>query len=97
MRGRTNPPDVVSIEEVTRLRDHRWSALPCLISHLPVKTLTVSIGYTYLVHHNPKHEWFYASEMMSDEVILIKVNHYRQCLSRRRLTGSALIASFHVL
>lgn len=30
------------------------------------------IGYTYLVHHNPKHKWFYASKMMPDEVVLIK-------------------------
>lgn len=29
-------------------------------------------GYTYLVHHNPDHQWFYLSEMMPDETLLIK-------------------------
>lgn len=30
------------------------------------------VGETYLVHHSPRHRWYYAPEMSSDEVLFIK-------------------------
>lgn len=31
-------------------------------------------GYTYLVHYNPAHKWYYLPEMQADEVALIKAS-----------------------
>jgi hypothetical protein len=33
-----------------------------------------STGYTYLVHYNPAHMWYYLPEMQADEVALIKAS-----------------------
>jgi len=30
------------------------------------------VGETYLVHYSPRHRWYYAPEMSSDEVLLLK-------------------------